>query len=132
MKLSMKKALMMLAALPLLAVAAETGHFSGRVFDNQGAKQLTNAIVTVSTPTGFVSSVTTDKKGEFTFKALPEGEYDFRVTAHGFAVYERHISVANDFGVRTLDIRLIPADRQTVSVSELQRPDIIRAVASGY
>ena len=95
MKLSMKKVLIMLAALPLLAAAAETGHFSGRVFDNQGAKQLSNAIVTVSTPAGFVASVNTDKKGDFNFNGLPEGEYDFRVTAHGFAVYERHISVAN-------------------------------------
>jgi hypothetical protein len=117
--LSMKTILIMLAALPLLA--ADGARFAGRVFDNHGASQVADAIVTVSTPAGFVSSVTTNKNGEFSFSNLPEGEYNFRVTARDFAIYERAVTVANDFGVKHLDIRLVvPKDKQTVSVAELR------------
>jgi hypothetical protein len=123
----------MLAALPLLAAGSENSRFAGRVFDNNGAKEIANAIVTVTTPSGYISSVTTNKHGDFAFNSLPDGEYDFRVTAHGFAIYERQITVANDLGVRTLDIRLkVPVDRQTISVLELKRPDNARAVMGGY
>ncbi len=123
----MKKTLIMLAALPLLAASAGSGHFSGRVFDVEGAKQIPGAIVTVSTPSGYVSSVVTNKIGEFNFAALPAGEYDFRVTAHNFAIYERQITVAGNAGVKELDIRmLVPANKQTVSVADLRNPSISR------
>src|SRR5579863_446633 len=102
----MRLALIMLAALPLLAADAGNGRFAGRVFDGEGSKQIASAIVTVSTPTGYVASVTTNKEGEFAFTSLPGGEYDFRVTAHGFAIYERQITVSADAGVRQLDIRM--------------------------
>ena len=121
----MKKILIMFAALPLLAAEAVSGGFSGRVFDGEGSKLIPNAIVTVTTPAGYVASVETNKAGAFSFNSLPSGEYDFRVTAHGFAIYERKVTVSQDAGVRELDIRmLVPANRQTVSVAELQTPDI--------
>ena len=126
----MRTALIMLAALPLLAAGQSNANFSGRVFDAQGTKQIANAIVTLTTPAGYISSVTTDKTGEFSFNTLPAGEYDFRVTAHGFAIFERQITVSIDGGVRQLDIRmLVPADKQTVSVADLRRLDVTRAGA---
>ena len=124
----MRAALIMLAALPLLAAGAGRASFSGSVLDDS-AKQLTGAIVTVTTPAGYVASVTTNKSGNFSFASLPAGEYDFRVTARGFAIYERQVTVSNDAGVRELVIRLlVPANKQTVSVTELQRPEITRVV----
>ena len=127
----MKTILIMLAALPLLAADGGTLRFAGRVFDGQGTKQVENAIVTVTTPAGFVSSVTTNKAGEFAFTSLPGGEYDFRVTAHGFAIYERQVTVSGNAGVRELDIRmLVPADKQTVSVADLRNPNISHAAVS--
>ena len=115
----------MFAALPLLAAgASDPGRFSGRVFDVGGAKQVANAIVTITSPKGFIASVTTDKDGQFNFNELPEGSYDFRVTAKGFAIYERQISIAPEIGLRTLDIRLrVPANHQTISVLELRKSD---------
>ena len=89
----MRTVLIMLAALPLLA--ADAANFSGRVFDVAGDKQIAGAIVTVSTPEGYISSVVTNKAGEFAFATLPAGEYDFRVTAHNFAIYERQITVSS-------------------------------------
>lgn len=125
----MKTALIMLAALPLLAA----GHFDlrGRILDGQGTKQIPDAIVTMSTPAGFVASVVTNQAGQYSFATLPAGEYDFRVTAHGYAIYEREVTVSRSGGVRELDIRLaVPADKQTVSVSELMQPGVTQS-ASG-
>ena len=127
----MKTILLMFAALPLLAAgASDPGRLSGRVYDVDGAKHVANAIVTVTTPKGFISSVTTDMDGQFSFNQLPEGSYDFRVTAKGFAIYERQVSVAPEIGLRTIDIRLrVPASRQTISVLELRRAD---GTSSGF
>jgi len=114
----MKSILIMLAALPLLAAGDHFG-LRGRILDGQ-AKQLPNAIVTVTTPAGFISSVVTNQAGEYSFALLPEGEYDFRVTAHGYAIVERQVTVAANGGVRELDIRMmVPVGRQTVSVSSI-------------
>jgi hypothetical protein len=127
----MRTALIILAALPLLAAAGSSANFSGHVFVANGTTQIAGAIVTVTTPSGYISSVTTDKTGEFSFNTLPAGEYDFRVTAHGFAIFERQITVSVDGGVRQLDIRmLVPASKQTVSVADLRRLDVTRAGAT--
>jgi len=121
----MKTVLMILAALPLLATDGGNVNFGGRVYKPDGTNLIPDAIVTVSTPAGFVSSVTTSKSGEFSFSSLPAGQYDFRVTAHGFAIYERQITVSNEGGMKELIIRmLVPADKQTVSIAELRNPDI--------
>jgi len=123
-----KTALIMLAALPLLAADAGGGRFAGRVFDVEGTRQVADAIVTVTNAKGFVSSVTTDRDGRFSFASLPQGECDFRVTAHGFAIYERELTVSSNAGVKELVIRLLaPANKQTVSVAELMRPAAPRA-----
>jgi len=127
----MKTVLFMLAALPLLAADAGNARFTGRVFDIEGTKQVANAIVTVTTPEGYIASVTTNPAGEFSFATLPAGEYDFRVTARGFAIYERQVTVSATAGVRQLDIRmLVPADKQTVSVAELRKMEVGRPISS--
>jgi hypothetical protein len=124
----MKTVLILLAALPLLAADATDAKFSGRVVNGDGTRKITNAIVTVTTPAGYIASVETNNAGEFAFDALPVGEYDFRVTAHGYAIYERQVTVSTEAGVRALDIRmLVPADKQTVSVAELRNIDVTRA-----
>lgn len=127
----MKAMIIMFAALPLLAAGAGHLGLRGRILDAQGAKQIPDAIVTVSTPSGYVSSVVTNQAGEYTFASLPAGEYDFRVTAHGYAIYEREMTVSATGGVRELDIRmLVPANKQTVSVSELMNPAVTEAASS--
>jgi hypothetical protein len=119
----MKKALIMLAALPLLAAGAGSGNFSGQVFDGEGSRHIAEAIVTISTPSGYVASVVTNKEGEFNFNTLPQGEYNFRVTAHGYAIYEREITAGGEGGVKGLVVRLlVPANKQTISVGELKNP----------
>jgi hypothetical protein len=115
----MKRLLILLAALPLLAA----GDFHGRVFDTGGTHQLANAIVTMTSDHGPMASVETNRNGEFTFDALPAGVYNFRITAHGYAIYEREVTLSPNGGMRELTVRLmVPADKQTISVGELGKP----------
>lgn len=121
----------MLAALPLLAA----GHLGlrGRILDGHGVNKLPDAIVTVSNSAGFVSSVVTNREGQYSFGSLPSGEYDFRVTVHGYAIYEREVTVSPTGGLRELDVRMVvPVNGQTVSVSELageqQKPTLQTAL----
>jgi hypothetical protein len=127
----MKAAFVMLAVLPLLATGVGHLGLRGRILDAQGVKQLPDVIVTLSTPSGYISSVVTNKAGEYSFASLPAGQYDFRVTAHGYAIYEREMTVSANGGVRELDIRMmVPANKQTVSVSELMNPAITQSVST--
>jgi hypothetical protein len=119
----MKTAILLLAALPMLAAGTDHSSLRGRIMDANGTQQISGAIVTVTAPSGYIVSAVTTKSGQFRFASLPEGEYNFRVTARGYAIYERDVTVSAEGGVREIDIRLVvPADRQTVSVLELMRP----------
>ena len=133
MKSVLKQCLLLLAALPLLAVDVAPTSFHGRVFDGGGTHKLADAIVTMSNERGPIASVETNQNGEFTFGAIPPGVYNFRVTAHGYAIYEREVTIARDGGMRQLTIRLmVPADKQTVSVGELRSPATAVASRGGF
>jgi hypothetical protein len=134
MKSVLKQLLILSAALPLLASAdVVPTNFHGRVFDGGGTHKLADAIITMSDAHGPVASVQTNQNGEFTFGAIPAGVYNFRVTAHGYAIYEREVTIVRDGGMRQLTIRLmVPADKQTVSVGELRRPATTPASRGGF
>jgi hypothetical protein len=103
-------------ALPLLGASKAGSALSGRVSD--GSAPVAGAIVTVSNP-GFLKGVTTDDKGRFVLEPVPPGRYEFRTSAHGYAVFECPVIIHSD-GLNWIDVKkLIPADRQTVSVLDL-------------
>ena len=105
--------------------------FAAEFWTPKASGKIQDAIVTVSMPNGFVSSIVTNHAGEFSFSSLPEGLYDFRVTAHGYAIYEREVTVSAAAGVRELDIRMVvPANKQTVSVSELMNPVVTESLSN--
>lgn len=119
MKQRLKLALCILTALPLLA-AGNTPHLRGQVLDIGGTHQVAHAIVTMTNANGYIASLETNQKGEFNFAALPEGEYNFRVTAPGFAIYERDLTVSSAALPQQLSVRmLVRKDHQTVSVADL-------------
>ena len=107
----------LVAALTLSAGEAERA-LSGRVSD--GATPVAAAIVTI-TSADTVMSVTTDNQGRFTLPAAPVGRYDLRVSAGGYAVLERRVTIhAHEQQRNWVDIGgLVPAGQQTVSVREL-------------
>jgi hypothetical protein len=69
----------------------------------------------------FLQSVNTNSEGRYTFSAVPSGRYELRTSAHGYAVFERSVTIRSDKGhpVR-VDVRdLLPSDQQTVSLNKL-------------
>ena len=110
--------LIFVLGVPLLSASQAGGTLSGRVSD--GSAPVAGAIVTVSSP-GFLKSVTTDDSGRFSLESVPPGRYEFRTTAHGYAVFECPAIVHSDDSHRNwIEVKtLIPADRQTVSILDL-------------
>ena len=110
--------LILAVAAPLLSAGQGGSALSGRVSD--GSAPVAGAIVTVSNP-GYLKSVTTDADGRFVLERVPPGRYEFRTSAHGYAVFERPVIVHSyDFHRNWIDVNnLIPAGQQTVSVLDL-------------
>lgn len=105
--------------LPLSATSPATSEsLSGQVCTETGAPAA--AVVTVTSPGGYLASVETDRQGEFLFPALPAGRFHLRVTDHRYAIYERDITLLPDAGIRDLAVRLlVPVNQQTISVADL-------------
>lgn len=90
----------------------------GRISDH-GAP-VAGAIVTISSH-GFVRSVQSDDQGRFSFEAVPRGQYEFRTTASGYAVFERPVVVRYPYIHRNrIDVKhLTAAGEQTVPINAL-------------
>jgi hypothetical protein len=114
----------LLLALCLSRASQDSTALFGQV--SQDGSPVGGAIVTLSNR-GFVKSVTTDAGGRFVLEAVPPGRYDFRTTAHGYAVFERPLIVHSDAHRNWIDVKgLLPADRQTVSVGDLTARKLAR------
>ncbi len=102
----------------------------GRVSD--GTIPISGAIVTISNR-GFVKSTTTDGNGRFILGPVPPGRYDFRMSAHDYAVFECPVSVrGGDSRKNWIGITdLVPVDQQTVSIVELMRRQPPKVVLKG-
>jgi hypothetical protein len=93
---------------------------------SQDGSPIAGAIVTISNR-GFVKSVTSDSSGRFSLEQVPPGRYDFRTSAHGYAVFECPISLHSDAHRNWIDVKdLVPAGQQTVSVSDLAARSLAR------
>ena len=78
--------------------------------------------MTISTPSGFVESVTSDGAGQFAFHSVLPGRYNLRVTATRYAVFESPVLISGNSARNRVEIKnLIPADQQTVSILSLLR-----------
>jgi hypothetical protein len=122
--MSLRMVLGLMLALCLRA-SQESAALSGQVFEH-GAP-VAGAIVTISNR-GFVKSVTTDADGRFALEPVPPGRYDFRTSAHGYAIFERPVVIHSDNPHRNwIDVKdLIPADQQSVSVFDLATRKVAR------
>ncbi|HYL38200.1 MAG TPA: carboxypeptidase-like regulatory domain-containing protein [Bryobacteraceae bacterium] len=108
-----------------LSAGQDSTSLSGQVSEH--GTPVAGAIVTISNR-GFIKSVTADAGGRFAFEAVPPGRYDFRTSAHGYAVFERTVILHSDNAHRNwIDVKdLIPADQQSVSVTDLATRKLAR------
>jgi Carboxypeptidase regulatory-like domain len=112
----------------MLAVCLHAGQdhtaLSGEVSEH-GAP-VAGAIVTISNR-GFAKSVATDAKGRFALEAVPPGRYEFRASAHGYAVFERGVVVRAEAHRNWIDVKdLVRVDQQSVSVADLANKRVAR------
>jgi Carboxypeptidase regulatory-like domain len=115
---------MMMRAVAVIAIAVSTlcassmSALSGHV--SVGTVPVAGAIVTISTPSGFAESVTSDGAGQFAFHSVLPGHYNLRVTAKRYAVFEEPVLVSSNSVRNHVEIKtLVPADQQTVSILNL-------------
>ena len=115
--------LVLLSVLIVLALAIASwgqttqGGIVGTVWDEKGADIAGAKIVVTSAATGLKREFTTAGNGSFRVLALPNGIYDVRAEARGFAtVVEKGVEVGID-QVRTLDVVLrVSGTAETVTV----------------
>jgi hypothetical protein len=116
---------LLLAAAVLSAAAGlaqSTGTLRGQVTDPSGAI-ITGASVEIAIadhPTGAASlSAQTSENGSYIFSNIPEGSYNLRVTASGFALFRRASLTLTGGRVTTLDVRLsLATARQEITVAD--------------
>src|SRR5262245_42047350 len=85
------------------------GSLVGNVPDPSSAA-MPNAVVSIANPaTGFSSETKTDSRGFYEFNNLLAGDYDVKITAQGFAVFEAsRVGVSiNTVRVSTLSSRSV-------------------------
>ena len=92
-----------------LPAAAQYGSLSGVVLDHATGKPIAGAVVTVDA----ILSVTTDADGKFTIAKVPAGDFDYVVSARGYATVSS--SARADAGKPTtlslnLDVQAGPTD----------------------
>ncbi|HZF08975.1 MAG TPA: carboxypeptidase-like regulatory domain-containing protein [Thermoanaerobaculia bacterium] len=66
------------------------GSISGTALNAVSGASLEGVTVVVSnTATGDTSTTTTDREGDFSFDALPDGTYNLTATKSGYVTYEK-------------------------------------------
>ncbi len=117
----------LLVCTPLIFAQDPTGVLQGQVTDPSGATVPNASVVVRNVSTGFTATQQSSFAGSFHFSYLPVGEYNLRVSASGFADFERtHVRIDVDRVVNlavALEIRQrgevvdVAADSATVDVS---------------
>jgi iron complex outermembrane receptor protein len=109
----------LLLAATTLTAAQPTSAISGLVSDQTGAS-VTGAKVDLVGPLAATRSAVTDGQGRYRFEGLPAGDYTVRVTASGFQLMERRVSVTAS-GAAVADLRLVVSSfTENVVVTEAQ------------
>ncbi len=99
---------------------AGSASLSGAVSDQTGAI-LVNATVTVSSAAGVVKTMISDDKGNYSFKGLPPGSYNLKVTIPGFKPFEADNVALTPGQEQLLDASMEPAETKTEVTVEGQK-----------
>src|SRR5262249_53651642 len=114
-------AILALALMASLAISINAQSFtaaiSGAVTDQAGAA-ISGATVTLkAVATGRTRAATTDNAGVYNFPNLPPGEYQIRITAHGFTSREITAQLAVSQALRADAQLSVGSTNETVNIS---------------
>ena len=95
-----------------------SGSIKGTISDQLGSL-VTNARIVARDRQGVTTSVTSNSAGSYEFRSLPPGNYELRVVAPGFAVYEEKNVEVKARQITTLDVQLtVTLEEQQVTVDD--------------
>jgi hypothetical protein len=103
----------------MLACAASAfaaGSLSGRVVDPQGAA-VPGATVKLDAAAGFHLNTRSDGEGRYRFGSVPEGAYDLKVAAPGFAEAVQFVTVTAEAAERDVTLPQVAPQRESVVIS---------------
>ncbi len=101
--------------------AGASGSISGAVVDPQGAVVPNASVALINTATGLRYVQQTDAIGIYLFRDVPVGQYELRVDASGFRVYQRSPIAVDANSALLIDITLA-LGVQTSAVTVTQSP----------
>ncbi len=118
-RLSSRSWLALIALMLMIAVPShgqtDTARIQGSTVDTSGAA-VPNVTVTVTeVDQGTVSTTTSDSNGNFTFSALPRGNYRIEATASGFQTVQQNVTLEVS-QVQAIDFKLQPGTVNTAVV----------------
>jgi len=106
-----------------MAVPAEAGSLSGRVWDPTGGVVPKASVAVLNVGSGARQSATTGETGDFSFQGLPAGRYEVEVSAPGFQQYRRRgVSVAADGEARLAVVLRLGEVMETLVVQSQGTP----------
>ena len=100
---SIEKAFLFFALIGLTSAQVPTGTIAGVARDPSGAAVASARVKLTSQAVGFGRTAVTSEQGDYSFPALPAGEYEMSVEASGFqrmvrpAVVEAGTTTTSDF-----------------------------------
>jgi hypothetical protein len=121
----------------LLLLAAATAVFgdngvAGRVLDPQGSV-VPGATVRLESSSGCHGSTTADRDGQYSFSAVPNGDYRLKAAAPGLATTEQPITIAGPGTIVDLTLSQVAAQHQSIVITaKALEPEIDRRNAAVF
>jgi TonB family protein len=133
-------ALCLLLPLAALHLSAQnlSGKVAGTIHDPSGSGVANATVIMSNHPANTIDMTTSDRDGNFSFKALPSGEYELKAMKPGFQVYrlpQVNLASGSDFsqnisleiGTIMEEVQVVPAGtRQPLPVGTTGKPARLR------
>jgi hypothetical protein len=121
----------------LLLLAAAIAAFgdngvAGRVLDPQGSV-VPGATVRLESSSGYHGSTIADRDGQYSFAAVPNGNYRLKAEAPGLATTEQRVTIAGQATVVDLTLTQVAAQHQSIVITaKALEPEIDRRNAEVF
>jgi len=114
---------------PAASAQSDTGQLTGTVTDSSGALVPDAQILIKSTETGLSRTAKTDGSGNYTFQALPVGNYTEIIISPGFSTFKEQV-VINVGGHATIDARMQAGSTTNVEVTTTDEASQVNTTSS--
>src|SRR5262249_42708072 len=114
------------------AAAQDTGIVTGTVVDASGQVLPGASVALTNEATANVRSIVTNERGEFTFRAVPPGQYTIAVELSGFRKFEQRNNVVNASSQLGLGLVKLEIGAMAESVTVTAQGTVVETKNSDY